>query len=94
MSAPSRTVLLLYRRADCPLCDEARDVLQASMEERAARGEPVPVAREVDVDSDPELAARFGHRIPVLVAGDHELGMAMSGRQVRAFLDRVMGRLA
>jgi len=64
------------------------------MEERAARGEPVPVTREVDVASSPELEARFGQRIPVLVAGDQELAMALSGRQVRAFLDRVMGRLA
>ena len=94
MSAPSRTLVLLYRRPTCPLCDEAREVLQAAMEERAARGEPVPVAREVDVASSPELEARFGQRIPVLVAGDQELAMALSGRQVRAFLDRVMGRLA
>lgn len=85
---------MLYRRADCPLCDEARAVLHAVMEERASRGEPVPVVREVDVNSSLELRDRFGQRIPVLATNGHELELAVSGRQVRAFLDRVVGRLA
>jgi thioredoxin reductase (NADPH) len=27
----------------------------------------------VDIDSDPELAARYGHKVPVLVGGDEEI---------------------
>jgi hypothetical protein len=29
--------------------------------------------REVDVDADPELAQRYGPRVPVLAAGDTEI---------------------
>jgi len=27
----------------------------------------------VDIDSDPELVARYGHKVPVLVGGDEEI---------------------
>jgi thioredoxin reductase (NADPH) len=33
---------------------------------------PVSVAL-VDVDSDADLAARYGHKVPVLVGGDEEI---------------------
>jgi glutaredoxin len=55
----SRTVTL-YTRAGCHLCEEAERVLRA---ERAA----TPFRLElVDVDRDPELARRYGVRVPVV----------------------------
>ncbi len=88
-----RPTLHFYRRTDCELCDETRLLLQAALEDRATRGETVPVVREVDIDADPSLEERFGSRIPVLALDGQELELATSGRHVRAFLDRTLGRL-
>ena len=62
--------LTLLVRAYCHLCDEMRDAL-------------TPLARatgahiiEFDVDADPEIEARFGDLVPVLLLGGidgHEL---------------------
>ncbi len=88
-----RPTLHVYRRTDCELCDETRLLLQAALEERATRGESLPLVREVDIDTDPSLEERFGSRLPVLSLDGNELELATSGRQVRAFLDRTLGRL-
>lgn len=59
LSAP----MVLYTRRSCPLCDEMKAELErAGLPERGAW-------REVDVDSDPVLAARHGHTVPVLEIG-------------------------
>jgi len=63
--------LVLYTRADCPLCHEMQAVI-----ERVAR--EMPLALElVDVDGDPALAAAYGHEIPVLLVGGRK---AFAGR--------------
>lgn len=59
--------LLLYTRKDCLLCDEARALLEQM------RGEVAFDLWEVDVDGDAELAARYGERVPVGVAGGAEV---------------------
>jgi glutaredoxin len=51
--------LILYTRAGCHLCDEARTVLQ-----QHARWLPQIV--EVDIDHDPRLGERFGTCVPVV----------------------------
>lgn len=51
--------VILYTRPGCHLCDEARLVLQRY----SAR---LPVIEEIDIDSDPHLAERFGQEIPVV----------------------------
>lgn len=88
------TTLEFYRRDGCELCDEARQSLQAVLEERARRGEPVPRVREINLSVQPDLEAEYGTRIPVVAAGTHELSLATSERQMATFLDRVLGRLA
>ena len=55
--------LVLYSRAGCHLCDDARVVLERI-------GEPFD---EVDIDSDDELFKRYLERIPVIVLDDEEL---------------------
>jgi glutaredoxin len=63
--------LVLYTRADCPLCHEMQAVI-----ERVAR--EMPLALEVvDVDGDPALAAAYGHDVPVLLVGGRK---AFAGR--------------
>jgi hypothetical protein len=89
-----RPVLTVYRRERCEMCDEVRELLQGALEERATRGELVPAVREVDVATHPELESRYGGLVPVLALGDREQSLVLSGRQVRAFLDRTLARLA
>ncbi|MDQ2962081.1 MAG: glutaredoxin family protein [Pseudomonadota bacterium] len=59
--------LTLLTRAYCHLCEEMRAEV-APLAAAAA----VPVD-EIDVDGDPALAARWGDRVPVLLAGEREL---------------------
>jgi glutaredoxin len=53
--------LILYTRADCHLCHEMRIIVETVRRER-----PEVVLDEVDVDSDPALAAAHGTEVPVL----------------------------
>jgi len=58
-AGPPRRVTL-YTRAGCHLCETAAAVL-------AAERERSPFTLEVvDVDADPELAGRYGMRVPVV----------------------------
>jgi hypothetical protein len=50
----------MYSRADCHLCDEARDVVAAVC---AEAGE---AWQELDVDADPALVERYGEYVPVV----------------------------
>jgi glutaredoxin len=57
--------LTLYTKPDCSLCDQARAAL-----ERVRAHAPFDL-EVLDIGSDPQLAARYGERIPVvLVDGD------------------------
>lgn len=58
----SCTGLTLLSRPDCPLCEEFAAEL-----EQLGREIPLPVLTWVDVDSDPQLARRYGLDIPVLL---------------------------
>jgi hypothetical protein len=59
--------LTLLSRADCHLCEEMRVQIEAALDD--AR-----VALEVlEVDGDPVLEARWGEKVPVLLAGTREL---------------------
>ena len=92
--SPTLPTVLLYARDGCHLCEETRDQLQALLEERVRRGEPIARVREVDIDADPELKARYGDLIPVLALDGTELPLAMGRRAIDGFLDRVLARLA
>jgi hypothetical protein len=95
MSDPiPRPLLTIYRRAQCPLCDEAEILLATALEARARRGEPTPVLQRVDVADGPDLEERFGSRVPVFAVGDEELGPVLDPGGLRAFLERVLPVLA
>ena len=51
--------IIMYKRKDCPLCDEARDLIAAYR-----RFLPPPV--EVEIDGDAGLVERFGNCVPVV----------------------------
>jgi glutaredoxin len=67
MTPAGRRLVTLYTRVGCHLCEEAERVLRA---ERAA----TPFRLElVDIDADPELARRYGVRVPVVAVDGVEL---------------------
>jgi glutaredoxin len=61
------TRVTLYTRAGCHLCEEAERVLR---QEQAAAGFGLDL---VDVDRDPELARRYGVRVPVVAVDGQDL---------------------
>ena len=68
MTAPAPVTF--YTRAGCPLCDEARALLEAL-------GERIGFAIEAAlVDGDHELRARYGEAVPVVAIGDEEIARA------------------
>jgi glutaredoxin len=76
------TEVVLYGKAGCCLCDDARAVIADVRERRPFE------LREVDVSLDPVLHARYGERIPVIVVDGveaFELGVSA------AELERVVG---
>jgi glutaredoxin len=60
-------VVTLYTRVGCHLCEEAEKVLR---QEQAAAGFGLDL---VDIDRDPELARRYGVRVPVVAVDGQEL---------------------
>jgi len=79
VSAP---VVTLYGREGCHLCDEARAEIVA------LRGAlPAFELREIDIDTDDELHARFLERIPVVeVDGDIVAELDIDGAALDAAL--------
>jgi glutaredoxin len=69
--------VVLYTRKGCHLCEDAKALLQA---------EGLPV-REVDVDNEPELRARHGECVPVVVIDGK---VRFRGRVNRVLLRRLL----
>ena len=61
------TVVTLYGRPGCHLCDDARAAL-----ERVQAGAPFAL-QEVDITADDALHARYLERIPVIALDGEEL---------------------
>jgi glutaredoxin len=61
------TLVTLYGKPGCHLCEEARAVVESVRAERPFELE------EVDVSLDPVLHRRLGERIPVLLVDGEEL---------------------
>src|SRR5262245_55528438 len=89
MTAPLPDVVL-YARAGCHLCDDAREILRALLAERAAQGRAQPRLLERDIESDPELLQAFFTAIPVVEVGDRRLELATSPARIRRLLDEAL----
>jgi glutaredoxin len=61
------TRITLYTRAGCHLCEEAERILRG---EQQATGFGLEL---VDIDGDPELARRYGVRVPVVALDGEDL---------------------
>jgi glutaredoxin len=82
--------LILYGRPGCGLCDEARDLLRALIDERGRAGRPTPTLTEIDIESDPDLERRLFTTIPVVELGDRRLELATSAAKLRRLLSDVL----
>jgi glutaredoxin len=71
--------VVIYTRAGCHLCDEAREVLQR----HGLRPE------SVDIDSDPDLRSRYGDCVPVVLFDGRE---HFRGRVNEVLLRRLLRR--
>jgi hypothetical protein len=77
--------VILYSRPDCHLCDQARSAI---LELRDVGTEFE--LREVDIEGDDELLARYMERIPVVsVEGDLVSELTLDLDALRARLDTV-----
>jgi thiol-disulfide isomerase/thioredoxin len=57
------TALTIYSRPGCHLCDEMKAVVR-----RVVASTVAPIAfEEIDISTDPDLEARYGLEIPVLL---------------------------
>lgn len=72
--------VILYTKADCKLCDEAKTDLTALKREIAHE------LVEVDIESDPDLQAEYGHRVPVVQAGPFTLEPPFDRRKLKMTL--------
>jgi glutaredoxin-like protein DUF836 len=78
------TEVVLYGKAGCHLCEEARAEVEA-----VRRTRPFDLT-EVDVSLDPVLHARYGERIPVVVVNDEEaFEFHVDAAELERLLDRV-----
>jgi glutaredoxin len=78
------TVLTLYGKPGCCLCDDAKAAIAAVRAERAFE------LREVDVSLDPALHREYGERIPVVeVDGEAAFELRVNPLELHRLLDRV-----
>ena len=90
MADPPLPDLTLYSRPDCGLCDEARGLIHALLDERADAGRPTPTLREIDIESDPALERAHFATIPVVELGDRRLELVTSAAKLRRLLSDVL----
>lgn len=86
--------LVLYARAGCSLCDEAREAIGLVIEDRRARGLAVPVVVEIDIEADDVLHRRLLERIPVVEIGNLRVELIVTVGKLRRLLNDALGDTA
>lgn len=82
--------LILYGRADCGLCDEARELIAALLSDRRARGLPTPALVERDIETDPGWQRAYFATIPVIELGDRRIATVVGLAGLRSLLADVL----
>jgi len=82
--------LVLYTRAGCSLCGEAREAIELTLADRRERGLPVPALVDRDIEADPELHRRFFERIPVVELGTRRVELVVTVGKMRHLLSEVI----
>ena len=84
--------VILYGRAACDLCDEARAVLAELLDRRSQAGLPAPAVVERDIDSNASWQSAFFADIPVIEIGDRRLLLATSATRIDLLLSEALDR--
>jgi hypothetical protein len=83
--SPSARRVVLYERAECHLCEEARVLLDEMF--------GMDRYERVDVDTDDTLVLRYGFRVPVVaVDGQDRLEAPITAPDVRALAGEIAAR--
>ena len=82
--------LILYGRAGCGLCHEAREALIGILEWRRKAGLRTPALVERDIETDPTWERAWFNSIPVVELGDRHLELATSPARIRRLLIDVL----
>lgn len=90
MSVTPLPDLILYGRPGCGLCEEARAMVVALLDQRASAGLRTPRLAERDIETDPAWERAFFATIPVLEFGDRRLEAVTSLAKVRRLLADVL----
>ena len=84
MATGRATILTVYSRNYCHLCEEMIEAL------RGLQGLFQFKLAVVDVDADPELERRHGDKVPVLMHGERELcHFRLDPAAVTAYLSKI-----
>jgi hypothetical protein len=86
--------LVLYTRAGCSLCVEAREAIELTLADRRERGLPVPALVERDIEADPELHRRLFERIPVVELGTERVELIVTVGKLRRMLGAALDDVA
>lgn len=86
--------LVLYARAGCGLCAEARERLRLLLDERASNGDAAPSLVEIDIASDDALERALFDRIPVVEIGEQRLELSSSPAKLRRLLESALDGVA
>jgi glutaredoxin len=81
LGAPGPRDVTLYTRPGCHLCEEAKTAIAPLLREFGA------ILREVNIDEDADLKARYGWDVPVIFIGQrkaakHRVDLAQFRRQL------------
>jgi glutaredoxin len=77
----------LYTRAGCHLCEEAKSELLPLLQEFGLG------LREVDIDGDPDLQARYGEDVPVIFLNGRKVAKhSINPWEFRRLLERMANR--
>jgi hypothetical protein len=81
-------VITIYSREGCHLCDE----MKALVERLARTLTPAPAIEIIDISTDPDLEARYGLEIPVLmINGKKAAKYRVSEEELRRILNARQG---
>jgi hypothetical protein len=78
--------LVLYARAGCSLCDEARAAIELTLADRRERGLAVPKFVERDIEAEAELHRRYVERIPVVELATRRVELVVTVGKLRRLL--------
>jgi hypothetical protein len=79
--------LILFSRPGCHLCDDARQLIEQLLAQRAADGRPNPAFVERDITTNDDWERAHFATIPVVQLGARQLDLVTSVARLRALLN-------